>query len=130
MRQAMDEVGVRHWSDNIGDLLFRCERKSISSSELIIELYDLIASGPAHICGQIRAEVSRSTLERLLDAGAFESAALRLLTKCGYMLSANAEGVVVATIALPVTGQEHSYCASSGEFALCGALAMSLQECV
>jgi len=126
----MQDVGVHQWSDKVGDLLFRCERDVISPSEIVSELHGLMASGPAHICAEIRPEISRSTLQFLLDAGAIESAALRLLTRCGYMLSTDGEGIFIGSVASTITGQEHSYSGSSAAVALCGALAMSLQDCV
>jgi hypothetical protein len=125
---AMDDVETESWSERVEDVAFRCDRNSIAPSELICEMHGLLASGPSHICADIRPELPRSSLDRLLEAGAFDGAALRLVKRCGYFLSGNGEGLFIGTVAVPAAGRELSYSASSEAVALCGALALALIE--
>ena len=78
----------------------------------------------------IRPDISRGSLEALLDAEAFESAALRLVSNCGYMLSRGGDGLFIASVVIPAAGRDYSFSGPSAELALCGALAVSLQECL
>ena len=125
----MDEVQIDDWSQRLDDLILKCDRQSTPPGDLLRELHDILATGPASICSAIRPEISRSSLQRLVDIGALESAALRLVRKCGYMLSSNGNELFVASVAVPLVGRDYSYNASSEEVALCGALALSLQAC-
>lgn len=124
----MDDIETDNWAEKVEDLLWRCERKSIASSELVREVHDILAGGPSRICADIRPQISDSTLQLLLEAGAAESAALRLVEKCGFMLSHDGRGLFIATVVLPAAGREYSFSASSGAFAIGGALATALQE--
>jgi len=124
----MDDVETESWSERVEDLAFRCDRNSIAPSELVCEIHGLLASGPAKICADIRPDLPRSALDLLLNAGAIESAALRLVRRCGYFLSGNGEGLFIGTVAVPAAGRELSYSASSEVVALCGALALALIE--
>lgn len=124
----MDEVGIDDWSDKVGEILFQCERESVSSADLIRQMHALLVSGPAHICAGIRPDISRSSLQLLLEHGALESAALRLVRNCGYVLSGSGEGAFIATVALPTAERDFSHNAGSEAVAICGALAIALQE--
>jgi hypothetical protein len=123
----MDGVRTDDWAQRLDQLVVQCDRNA-GGAELLAGLHELLDSGPAHICLALRPAISRSSLQSLIDAGAFESAALRLLRNCGYMLSRGGAGMVIASVVLPGAERDYSYSAPSEELALCGALAVSLQE--
>jgi hypothetical protein len=109
-------------------ILAGCESKSSDPVELLQDVYSLMTTGPARICDRIKPSLSRDSLQHLLDAGAFESAALRLLEKCGLMLSRSADGMVIASVVLPSDDRDYSFSAFSECNALCGALMSCLVE--
>ena len=123
----MDRVQFRKWSEKVDDVIFRCERDSDLPADLISEMYDLVGSGPSGVCDVIRSDLSRSSLQLLLDAGAFESAAIRLVKKCSYMLSGSSKGLFIASVVLPMSQRDYSHSANSEAVAICGALAIALQ---
>jgi hypothetical protein len=125
----MNRVETGEWAERLDDLVGQCDRNA-GPSELLSRLHEILASGPADICLAVKPSISRSSLQMLLDAGAFESAALRLLRNCGYMLSRGHEGMVIASVVVPSAGRDYSYSAPSEVPALCGALAVALQECL
>jgi hypothetical protein len=126
----MDGADIVEWSDQVEDLLVRCEARAAEPACLVAELYRLLETGPARICRSIRPGISRSALQTLLDAGASESAALRLLGRCTWMLSRGGEGLVIASVLIPQADCDYSFSAFSEAAALSGALATCLQECV
>jgi hypothetical protein len=119
---------IDEWSDKVEDLLVRCEKGSADPASLLAELHRLLETGPAPICGPVRPRISSSELQGLLDAGANESAALRLVGRCTFMLSRGGEGLVIASLLLPHANRDYSFSASSEAVALAGALATCLQE--
>jgi len=125
----MNRVATGEWAERVDDLVGQCDRNA-AACELLSRLHEILVTGPAHICLAIKPAISRSSLQLLLDAGAFESAALRLLRNCGYMLSRGHEGLVIASVVVPSAGRDCSYSAPSEALALCGALAVALQECL
>jgi len=125
----MNGVQTDDWAQRVDELVGQCDRNG-GAPELLRGLHEILVTGPAHICSAIQPEITRSSLQALLDAGAFESAALRLLRNCGYMLSGGGEGMFIASVVVPLAGRDYSYSAPSEELALCGALALSLQECL
>ena len=118
------------WTYRIEDVLRRCDGQSAKACDLILEIHELLETGPADICSKIKPEISRRSLQSLLDGGALESAALRLVANCGFMLSGGPEGQFIATILMPSEDRDYSYNATSGALALCGAFAIALQESV
>ena len=122
----MDDIC--EWSDKIEDLLVRCDLHSADPARLVGDLHRLMETGPAAICAAVGPEISRSVLQGLLDSGATESAALRLLSRCTYMLSRGQEGLVIASVLTPHAERDCSYSAFSEAVALSGALATCLQE--
>lgn len=124
----MDGTDIGEWSDKVDDLLVQCELRSADPARLVEDLHGLLETGPAHICGPVRPEISRSALQDLLDSGATESAALRLLGRCTYMLSRGDQGMVIASVLTPHSQRDYSYNAFSEAVALSGALATCLQE--
>jgi hypothetical protein len=124
----MDGTGIGEWSDKVEDLLVQCELHSADPAGLGGDLHWLLETGPAHICGPVRSGISRSALQGLLDSGATESAALRLVSRCAYMLSRGGEGVVIASVLTPNADRDYSFNAASEAVALSGALATCLQE--
>jgi hypothetical protein len=126
----MNQVVARAWNQRVGGLVGQCDRGSAAPAQLLRDLHEILATGPARICTPIRPDISRSSLQLLLDAGAYESAALRLLANCGYMLSRGGEGPFIASVVIPAAGRDCSFSGHSAEVALCGALALSLQECL
>jgi hypothetical protein len=124
----INDVATRAWNQRVGGLVGQCDRGGAAPARLLRDLHEILATGPARICSPIRPDISRSSLQLLLDAGAYESAALRLLGNCGYMLSRGGEGPFIASVVIPAVGRECSFSGASAEIALCGALALSLQE--
>jgi hypothetical protein len=124
----MDGTGIGEWSDKVEDLLVQCGCRSADPASLLGNLHGLLETGPAHICGPVRPGMSRADLQGLLDSGATESAALRLLGRCTYMLSRGEEGMVIASVLTPHGERDYSYNAFSEAVALSGALATCLQE--
>jgi hypothetical protein len=126
----MNDVEADGWAHKVGGLVEQCDCDGAAPAELLRGLHAVLATGPARICVPIRPDISPSSLQLLLDAGAFESAALRLLGNCGYLLSRGGEGLYIASVVVPAAGRDYSYSGRSAEAALCGALAVSLQECL
>jgi hypothetical protein len=126
----MERTDVEAWSETIKQLMFNCELKTSEPADLLVGTYHLLATGPRSICGPIRPKISRSELQQLLDCGAFESAALRLLSRCSYMLSRSSEGLIIASVVIPASERDYSFNAASEVIALCGALMICLQESV
>ena len=124
----MDGTDIGEWSDMVEDLLVQCEVHAADPVRLLGDLHWLLETGPAQICGPIRPGISRADLQGLLDSGATESAALRLLGRCTYMLSRGGEGMVIASVLTPHAEQDYSFNAFSEAVALSGALATCLQE--
>ena len=124
----MDGADVGEWSGKVADLLVQCELHSADPASLLGDLHWLLETGPAQICGPIRPGISRSALLGLLDSGATESAALRLVSRCAYMLSRGGEGVVIASVLTPESDRDYSFNAASEAVALSGALATCLQQ--
>jgi hypothetical protein len=126
----MNDVEAEGWEQKVGGLVGQCDGEGSAPGELLRGLHEVLATGPARICLAIRPDISSSSLQLLLDAGAFESAALRLLGNCGYLLSRGGEGLYIASVVVPAAGRDYSFSGRSPELALCGALAVSLQECL
>lgn len=127
----INEVAAEAWSQRVDELIGQCDRDSAAPAQLLRNVHEILATGPARICAPIRPDISRSSLQLLLDAGAFESAALRLVGNCGYMLSGGGgESRYIASVVVPAAGRDCSFSGRSAELALCGALALSLQECL
>lgn len=124
----MDRIETDNWSDRIEDVLARCERATTDPADVIIEIHGLLSSGPTHICDDIKPTITGRELRHLLEVNAFESAALRLIEKCGYMLSGSCEGLTIASVVLPQAARDYSFSASSCAIALCGALVTSIHE--
>lgn len=124
----MNKIGFERWFAQLEDVLDRCEIASLGPAEALSETYFLLETGPADVCGPIKPAISRAALQVLLESGAFESAALRLVGKCGYMLSRTNEQLAIASVVLPNGERDFSFSARSEAIALCGALATCLQE--
>ena len=124
----MDGTDIGEWADRVEDLLVQCEGRAADPARLLEDLYRLLETGPERVCGSLRPEMSRSALQGLLDAGASESAALRLMGRSTYMLSRGGEGMVIASVLTPGGERDYSYNAFSEAVALAGALATCLQE--
>jgi hypothetical protein len=126
----MNDLDVGAWGQQVDAIVGECDRTAAASGDLLRQVHEILGTGPARICFPIRPDISRGSLEALLDAGAFESAALRLVSNCGYMLSRGGDGLFIASVVIPAAGRDYSFSGPSAELALCGALAVSLQECL
>lgn len=122
----MLELG--EWTEAVEEILHDCEDVGCDHANLLRQVYATLAEGPSHICGAMLPALSRSTLHSLIEAQAFESAAFRLVGRCGYMLSRSGEGSVIASIVLPASESDYSFCARTETAALCGALMTALYE--
>lgn len=126
----MGRIGIDVWSGEVKQVLSSCELGTSDPAGILIGTYHLLTTGPNGICGAIRPKISSSELQLLLDWGAFESAALRLLGRCSYMLSRSREGPIIASVVIPSSKRDYSFNAASEVIALCGALMVCLQESV
>jgi hypothetical protein len=126
----MDGADIDQWSDMVEDLLVQCEIRAADPARLVGDLHWLLETGPAQICEPVRPQLSRPALQGLLDCGATESAALRLVGRCTYMLSRGEEGLVIATVLAPHSQRDYSFSAFSEAVAQSGALATCMQEIV
>jgi len=126
----MNDLDVGAWGQQVEEIVGQCDCTAAASAELLRKVHEILATGPARICFPIRPDFARNSLEALLDAEAFESAALRLVSNCGYMLSRGGDGLFIASVVIPAAGRDYSFSGPSAEVALCGALAVSLQECL
>jgi hypothetical protein len=124
----MDGIAVRNWSFEVERLLDRCLSRSADPADLLRDVLSILTTGPAEICGPIEPRISSAGLERLLDLEAFESAALRIVGRCGFLLSRSGEGHVVASVVLPGSQDDFSFNSFSEAIALCGALVTCLHE--
>jgi hypothetical protein len=126
----MERLDVDLWSEKINQLVSSCELSTADPVDLLTGTYHVLTTGPNGICRSIRPTFSNSDLQLLLDCRAFESAALRLLGKCSYMLSHSNEGLIIASVLIPSSDRDYSFNAASEVNALCGALMICLQESV
>ena len=85
----MAGIASKIWTDDLVALVHRCERGDPEAA-LLREIHTLLANGPKELCEPIAQAIPRGELDRLIECGASESAALRLLGACGYMVSAGA----------------------------------------
>ncbi len=112
----------------LGGLLDDCSDLRPDDARLICDLRDVLSELPDHLCGPPSALPPRRMFESLLSAEAFETAALRLLGNCGYMMSRGGKGEVIASVVLPHRQRESTFSASSVAAALCGALCSALHD--
>lgn len=73
---------------------FRCEIGPAHVRDLLQRGAAPLVGWPCLICVPINRVISRPTVQLLLDAGAFESAALQLRVHAPHMLGRNGNGIV------------------------------------
>jgi hypothetical protein len=123
----MRDGELKTWAERLEGVLNHCDQPTPDSARLLRDTYALLCSAPPANIASHAPDISPATLQRLLDAGAFESLALRLAATCGWMMS-SVDSHVIATVVWPQTEREHSFNASTVPVALCGALANSLKD--
>jgi hypothetical protein len=123
----MERVEAREWLSGVGQALTLCEHTSAQAAPLLRHVHRLLEQAPGRYADTIRP-IALTSLQDLLDAEAYESATLRLVGRCGYMMSRDSGGHVVASIVLPGSSKDYSFNSFSETQALCGALLLSLQE--
>ncbi len=124
----MDRIALDNWSAQVEDVLDRCLCNERDPAGLLEGVFAMLATGPAEICQPINPALSGADLQQLLDIGAFESAALRMVGRCGYLLSRSGDGQVIASVVLPGSQNDYSFNAFSEPIALCGALVTCIHE--
>lgn len=115
------------WSDRAEGVLIHCDLPAPDTARLLQDTYMVLRTAPVAVDGSHDPAISQSNLQSLLDAGAFESAALHLAAKCGWMMSRSWDDHVIATVVLPQSEREYSFNARTVPVALCGALVTSLR---
>lgn len=80
-----------------------CTALSAQQSEMLVRTRDAIAQLPGTVMHDLLADFpSRDQFSRLIQAEAFESAAIRMLgSKLGYMASRSPEGLHLVTVIAP-----------------------------
>jgi hypothetical protein len=122
----MRDTEFQAWSGRLDAILADCDLPTPDTARLLRDTYALLRSTPSLISGSHDPDISPANLQSLLDAEAFESAALRLAAKCGWMMS-SLDNHVIATVVSPHSEREYSFNARTVALALCGALAASLK---
>ena len=123
----MAGIASKIWTDDLVALVHRCERGDPEAA-LLREIHTLLANGPKDLCEPIAQAIPRGELDRLIECGASESAALRLLGACGYMVSAGAGSQAIVTVFFPASKTEWTFNARTIAIAAVGALATGLSE--
>ena len=124
----MAEATSRIWADEVTALVSRCERGDPEAA-LLREMHRLLRVGPQDLCDPIAEALPSGELDRLIECGATESAALRMALKCGYHLSNGAGEMFIVTIFLIARHPaEYSFNSRSLATAMVGALAAALSD--
>ena len=126
----MERTKSSGWIFEVDQILTRCETGAVDQAQLLRDVHVLISTQRAPICRAIKPEITASALEMLLERGAYESAALRMLSRCGLMFSRDQDGLSIATVVPPSSDRDYSFSAFSECVALVGALMTCLQETV
>ncbi|MGX7894265.1 hypothetical protein [Tsuneonella sp. HG222] len=121
------------WLTDLTDLLDRCVgATSEEAPQILRDFHTVCRQGPPRLCADFFGPpMQRAELDRLLECGAIESAALRLKGNRGFMLSGNASAIFIATVMSP-GGREAMFDADNEAVAVIGAaisaLCLAVQE--
>ena len=127
--RKMPGVSLESWSDRVANLVDLCAEEP-GEVEHVRETDLMLQAGPPALCAPLAQAIARHELDQLLDAEAAESAAMKFLKNCGFMLSGAPGALYLATVALPGARRDFSFSGRSGATAICGAIATALLDAV
>lgn len=122
-----DHLDSELWLIELGEIVEECDRDDpLDVSGLLRKFHTLVAIAPMEWRHLFEPVPDRTAFAALLDSGALESAAIRLLgPNSGYMLSRSAGGDALASVWTPFTCDEVHAKGHSEPVALIKALAMA-----
>lgn len=123
-----DPLDSELWLIELSGMVEECDANDrVDAYRLLSRLYTLFAIAPRGWNNFFEPLPDNREFGALLDSGAFESAAIRLLgSKAGYILSRSADGVVLASVWLPPSCREVHAKADSESVALLKAYSMAI----
>ena len=114
------------WLVALGELVLACEEGSLPATQVLQTLRALIERMPRAAERSLDCADFDAEFEALLDAGALESAAIRLAGQSiGYMFSRAPNGYAVASAWIPDVIGEQTVKSREPASALCGAIALA-----
>jgi hypothetical protein len=119
-----------YWRMRIEELGTACRTSEpAGEADGIREAFDLLALAPLGCLAGEGMRLCEATLESLLAARAYESAAIALLPECtGYMLSKGINGAHMASVIVPGTAEDNYAFGATASLALIAALMLALSE--
>ncbi len=117
------------WRAHLRALAAECDASAIEEQgERIRDAWQLLASAPqASSDAQSFSLPPSDAIEAMIEAEAFESAALSLISAdMGFLLSRGGNGLAIASVVLPGGEEDHTASGASPALALLGALALAL----
>lgn len=116
------------WLRALRELALSCaDGADEDTADRICEMNDLLLVAPEAVLLDGLQPIGSAHLATMLDAGAHDSAVLRMFDRgSGYLVSRNGDGHSLASVALPGTAREKSAAGANPALALIGALALSL----
>ena len=117
------DAAVGSWRSQIAELIAWLENdRDFDEGAALTRAYDLLCECPAEIATSLPALPPTEEFDSLLAIGAFESAALRLVSgPAGYMFSSGPNGRFIASVILPGMPKEITADGGSVANALLGA---------
>lgn len=123
-----DHLDSELWLIELSEIVEECDKNErLDVSDLLMKLHTLLAIAPRQWSPLFEPLPDHQVFAAMLDSGAFESAAIRLLgSKSGYMLSKSAGGDALASIWIRTNRDETHAIANSEAVALVKAFAMAV----
>ncbi|MDE8651344.1 hypothetical protein [Novosphingobium album (ex Liu et al. 2023)] len=117
------------WRRRLHDVAMACAgSRPGEQAERLREIRALIAYVPGDTLIDGLATYSAARLEMLIEARAYETAALSLIDDAGYMMSRGSDGHFLVSVVLPGQTSERMAGGPTLALAMVGALAMALIE--
>ncbi|WP_162935677.1 hypothetical protein [Tsuneonella amylolytica] len=121
--------GISDFPSKLDDLASRCEGDN-PPVDTLRGLCEILRQIGPNLAGFDRDRIDGS-FDRLLDAGADESAAALLAGDVfGYMMSRSPGGIAIASAWIPDRSEEHTVQAADHTSALCGAMARACAQAI
>lgn len=124
MPDSLAKLTIAGWRTHLRALAAECDASAVDEqADRIREAWQLLAAAP-----QPPAAVPASdVIEAMLEADAFESAAMSLLSPdMGFLLSRGGNGLAIASVVLPGAEDDHTASGASPALALLSALVLAL----
>lgn len=129
MSDSQPLMNVAGWRTYLRALAAECDASAVDEqAERIREAWQLLASAPPAVVARNRvALVPSDVLEAMIEAEAYESAALSLLSPdMGFLLSRGGNGMAIASVVMPDCDEDHTASGASPALALINALMQAL----